>query len=227
MVFSIILAEIKNAFVDGINDPELIELLYRGVAEPLGIKLSKAQKGVASKIVNRAPQENALRIIRGHSQDLKVKTSIGDFFKKNVTRHFMPDMEEEIIFHIRSVIRDDFARVSDSKKDELLRLEKKETFNLMKYLEVSGKYKSHLLVLDLPILSHKEKKHKLITKDITTVGRREALIQYIMDNCGDNQVIIAENELPETLDYSGVHLLNFTMGDEEGERYGFLRSVRN
>ena len=47
------------------------------------------------------------------------------------------------------------------------------------------------------------------------------------DNCGNNQVIVAENELPETLDYSGVHLMNFTMGDEEGERYGFLRSVRN
>jgi len=29
------------------------------------------------------------------------------------------------------------------------------------------------------------------------------------------------------LDYSGVHLMNFTMGDEDGERYGFLRSVRN
>jgi len=83
------------------------------------------------------------------------------------------------------------------------------------------------LILDSPILSLKEKKHKLTAKDITTVGMREALIQYIMDNCGDNQVIIAENELPETLDYSGVHLMNFTMGDEDGERYGFLRSVRN
>ena len=100
-------------------------------------------------------------------------------------------------------------------------------FNLMKYLEENGKYKSHLLILDSPILSLKEKKHKLTAKDITTVGMREALIQYIMDNCGDNQVIIAENELPETLDYSGVHLMNFTMGDEDGERYGFLRSVRN
>lgn len=127
LVFSTILAEIKNAFVDEINDPELIELLYRGVAEPLGITLSKVQKGAASKIVNRAPQGNALRVIRGYSQDPEVKASIGDFFKKNVTRHFMPGMEEEIIFHIRGDIKSD-GKVSDSKKDELLRLGKKETF---------------------------------------------------------------------------------------------------
>lgn len=100
-------------------------------------------------------------------------------------------------------------------------------FNLMKYLEKKGKYKSHLLILDSPILSLKEKKHKLTEKDKTTAGMREALIQYIIDNCGDNQVIIAENELPDNVDYSKAHQLNFTMGDEEGERYGFLRSVRN
>ena len=129
LFFSTIIAEIKNAFVDEINDPELIELLYRGVAGPLGIKLSRVQKGTASKIVNRAPQGNALRVIRGHSQDPEVKASIGEFFKNNVTRHFMPDMEEEIIFHIRGVIKDDAARISDSKRDELLRLGKKETFN--------------------------------------------------------------------------------------------------
>lgn len=129
LVFSTVIAEIKNAFVDEINDPDLIELLYRGVAEPLGIKLSKVQKGAASKIINRAPQGNALRVIRGHSQDQKVKESIGDFFKRNITRHFMPDMEDEIIFHIRGVIKEDSARISDSKKNELLQLGKKETFD--------------------------------------------------------------------------------------------------
>ena len=34
-------------------------------------------------------------------------------------------------------------------------------FNVMKYLEQKGKYASHLLVLDSPILSLKEKKHKI------------------------------------------------------------------
>lgn len=129
MVFSTVIAEIKNAFVDEISDPELIELLYRGVAEPLGIKLSKVQRGAASKIVNREPGGRPLKVIKGHSQDPEVKASIGEFFKKNVTRHFMPDMEEEIIFHIRGMIKEDSARISDSKKDELLRLGKKETFD--------------------------------------------------------------------------------------------------
>ena len=129
LVFSTVIAEIKNAFVDEISDPELIELLYRGVAEPLGITLSKVQKGTASKIVNRLPQGNPLRVIKGHSQDPAVKASIGDFFKKNVTRHFMPDMEDEIIFHFRGVIKEDAVKISDNKRDELLRLGKKETFD--------------------------------------------------------------------------------------------------
>lgn len=129
LVFATVEAEIKNAFVDEINDPDLIELLYRGVADPLGIKLNKVSKGVASKIVNREAQGRPLRVIRGHSQDPKVKASIGEFFRKNVTIHFMPDMEEEIIFHIRGVIKEDSANISDSKRDEMLRLGKKETFN--------------------------------------------------------------------------------------------------
>lgn len=37
LVLATVVAEIKNAFVDEISDPELIELLYRGVAEPLGM----------------------------------------------------------------------------------------------------------------------------------------------------------------------------------------------
>ena len=40
LVLATVVAEIKNAFVDELSDPELIELLYRGVAEPLGMTLS-------------------------------------------------------------------------------------------------------------------------------------------------------------------------------------------
>ena len=40
----------------------------------------------------------------------------------------MPGMEEEIIFHFRGDIKAD-SKISDSKKDELLRLGKKETFD--------------------------------------------------------------------------------------------------
>ena len=38
---------------------------------------------------------------------------------------------------------------------------------------------------------------------------RESLFQYLVDNCGDNQIIIAENEIPETdnMDYSKAKLI--------------------
>ena len=81
LVFSTVIAEIKNAVVDAIDDPELIELLYKDVFDPLGIKLGKIREGAASKIVNRAPQGNALRVIRGHSQDPKVKAATGAFLE--------------------------------------------------------------------------------------------------------------------------------------------------
>ena len=127
LVFATVEAEIKNAFVEDINDPDLIELLYRGVAEPLNIGIVKVQKGTASKIVNRQPGGNPLKTIRGNSQNPIVKASIGAYFRKNVIRHFMPDMEEEIIFHLRGVIKED-GNISDSKRSELLALGKKDTF---------------------------------------------------------------------------------------------------
>ena len=43
-------------------------------------------------------------------------------------------------------------------------------------------------------------------------------------NCGQNQVIIAENELPEKLDYSRVNLITFSQEEGEGLRYGFLKT---
>lgn len=128
LVFATVIAEIKNAFADEINDPDLIQLLYGGVAYPLHIHIGDVQKGAASKIVNRTPGGRPLRVIKGHSQDAEVKSTIGDYFSKNIIRHFMPDMEDEIIFHLRSVINEDAANISDSKRDELLRLGKKETF---------------------------------------------------------------------------------------------------
>ncbi|MCI7107140.1 MAG: AAA family ATPase [Agathobacter sp.] len=97
--------------------------------------------------------------------------------------------------------------------------------NLMKYLETNGKYALRILVLDSPILSLKEKKYEIKENEKATAGMRESLIQYIIDNCGENQVIIAENELPENVDYTKANRVIFTM--EENGRYGFLKSVRN
>ena len=52
-------------------------------------------------------------------------------------------------------------------------------------------------------------------------------IQYIIDYCGQNQVIIAENELPENVDYSTATLITFSQEEGEGLRYGFLKTPQN
>lgn len=97
-------------------------------------------------------------------------------------------------------------------------------FSLMKTLETQGVYRPGLMVLDSPILSLKEKKakFKITAADKADPGMRESLFQYLVDNCGDNQIIIAENEIPETdnMDYSKAKLIGF--GQEEGDREGFL-----
>jgi hypothetical protein len=94
-------------------------------------------------------------------------------------------------------------------------------FSLMKRLEVEGTYRPGLMILDSPILSLKEKKANsgITEKDKADPGMRESLFQYLMNQCGDNQIIIAENEIPQTsnMDYSKAKLIEFG-----GEREGFL-----
>lgn len=83
-----------------------------------------------------------------------------------------------------------------------------------------------VLILDSPILSLKEKKHKITEKEKATPGMRESLFKYIVNHYGNNQVIIAENEIPEGVDYSFVNLIEYTTDEREGI-YGFLKSVKN
>ena len=97
-------------------------------------------------------------------------------------------------------------------------------FNLMKLLESYGKYSLHMLFLDSPILSLKEK-GKVEEKELATPGMKESLFRYIITHCGDNQVIIIENELPANVDFKAAHLISFSK-DDKG-RYGFLYSVRD
>ncbi len=102
-------------------------------------------------------------------------------------------------------------------------------FNLMKYLEKEGKYSLHMLFLDSPILSLKDKKdeneYAVAEEERATPQMRESLFTYMIENCGENQVIIAENELPENVDYSKVNLIEFTR-DENNGRYGFFKDYK-
>ncbi|MCD8299653.1 MAG: hypothetical protein LUC41_00515, partial [Clostridiales bacterium] len=96
-------------------------------------------------------------------------------------------------------------------------------FNMMKVLEERAKYSLRMLVLDSPILSLKEKDMKESEK--TTQGMKESLFKYIIKNCGENQMIIVENELPDGVDYSNANLIEFTMDDVIG-RYGFMHTLK-
>lgn len=96
-------------------------------------------------------------------------------------------------------------------------------FSLMKTLEGGGAYRPAMLILDSPILTLKEKVRK---DELADPGMRTSLFRYMVDNCGDNQIIIAENEIPSAVDYSTAHLIEFTQDETQGV-YGFLKSVRN
>jgi hypothetical protein len=71
-------------------------------------------------------------------------------------------------------------------------------------------------------LKEKKKDSGITEADKADPGMRESLFQYIVDNCGDNQIIIAENEIPETvnMDYSNAKLIGYGQG--EGTQDGFL-----
>lgn len=60
----------------------------------------------------------------------------------------MPDMEEEIIFRFRGDIKGD-SKISDSKKDELFRLGKKETFDeFLGYVYLYSLTRDNMLTLE-------------------------------------------------------------------------------
>ena len=96
-------------------------------------------------------------------------------------------------------------------------------FSLMKTLEDVCAYRPAMLILDSPILTLKEKVRR---DELVDPGMRTSLFRYMIKHCGDNQIIIAENEIPSAVDYSTVRLIEFTQDDTQGI-YGFLKSVRN
>lgn len=93
-------------------------------------------------------------------------------------------------------------------------------FALMKFIEANGVYPPRMLILDSPSLSLTENPEVLIDASMKT-----ALFKYILRNCDECQVIIAENDIPQGVDYSQANLIHFTMSDEG--RYGFLGHIRN
>lgn len=89
-------------------------------------------------------------------------------------------------------------------------------FGLMKHLGEAGAYAPHLLMVDSPIKALKEAPGDAVG---TAEGMKAGLFRTLLAGCGDNQIIIVENELPEGVDYSGVNRITF---GEAGGWDGFL-----
>ena len=80
-------------------------------------------------------------------------------------------------------------------------------------------HKTHLLVMDSPILSLKERGEDIGT-EITSDSMRGALFQYMIDHEDDRQTIVLENTIP-ALDYKTANVIRFTRTVGEG-RYGLI-----
>lgn len=80
-------------------------------------------------------------------------------------------------------------------------------------------HETHLLVIDSPILSLKERGEDIGT-EITSDSMRGGLFQYMIDHQKNHQTIILENTIPD-LDYSRVHVERFTRTIGKG-RYGLI-----
>ena len=76
-----------------------------------------------------------------------------------------------------------------------------------------------MLMIDSPTLSLKQNVDTPIDERMST-----SLFRYMIEQADDCQIIIAENELPEGVDYSKANMTFFTKKKNEG-RYGFLESV--
>ena len=85
-------------------------------------------------------------------------------------------------------------------------------------------FQPHLLVLDSPILSLKEREETTGT-EVTTDGMRSGLFKYMISHEENRQTIILENEIPN-IDYSGVHMIHFTK-KEGDEMYGLIKGYRD
>lgn len=87
-----------------------------------------------------------------------------------------------------------------------------------------GKHMPHLLVMDSPILSLKEREEDMGT-EVTSDSMRSGLFQYMIDHEKNRQTIVLENEIPP-LDYSTVNIIHFTRKVGTG-RYGLIEGYQD
>lgn len=94
---------------------------------------------------------------------------------------------------------------------------------VQEWLDDCNLYSPHLLVMDSPILSLKEKEEDVGT-EVTTNSMRSGLFEYMVNHQKNRQTIILENEIPN-IEYNGVNLIHFTKTDGDGI-YGLVSEYR-
>lgn len=134
LVFATVLAELKTSWGDTIADPDLINLLYDSISEPVGLTNKNGEpitvtKGTASKIMNRQSGGNPHRSIRSKSADDRVIASIEEYFKKNVVKRLLKGSEDDLIERLKTIINDDMG-IAEIKKQEFLANAQKNTLAL-------------------------------------------------------------------------------------------------
>jgi hypothetical protein len=77
------------------------------------------------------------------------------------------------------------------------------------------------LIIDSPIQSLEES-----VDDQTPDTMKIGLFRYLLESSALRQVIIIENKIPPTLDYSKANMIEFTKGKKSG-RYGLLNGVQS
>ena len=125
LVFATYLKELKNAWAEEIADPDLINLLYDAVSEPMELVNKEngtitTEKSAASKIVNRQKGGNALKVIRTNANKDKVRSTIEQYFEKNVVKRLHSDCIDDLISNLKKIIEGD-SSISEAKKEELLK----------------------------------------------------------------------------------------------------------
>ena len=87
-------------------------------------------------------------------------------------------------------------------------------------LEQFDHYIPHLLVLDSPILSLKEKEDDQGESGPVSETIKAGLFRYLVDHAFKRQTIVIENRIP-TIDYKDTKLIHFTK-DKNNGRYGLI-----
>lgn len=96
---------------------------------------------------------------------------------------------------------------------------------LSAFLSEYGKYSPGLLIMDSPILSLTEPGEELTLDEQASDSMKTALFQYMMENQGNTQTIIIENNIPEIFYGNDTTIIRFTKDEAQG-RYGFLMDAR-